>query len=292
MNILISGINGYLGNLVFINLKKIYSNANFYGLSSKEKPSLGYFLFNDIKVIPKNINFDLVFYFSWQGVNGDDKFNEKIQKNNYLNGLSFYKRIKKQSKMIFFFGSIAEFLIPIYGKNNDLLYGYYKNKLHKSIQNESKGLNNYVWLQLANVFGPKNITENILGKIIRAYSTKITFQLNTKCSTLYDFIYEEDLVKILMILTKIKKLPSKIYIGSGKPKPLNKYINTINFFFSFEKNTSLNLNKEDKYQYSKDNFNNNVLSNLLGKNFNFISFEKALTNTMEALEYDSGFNRI
>jgi nucleoside-diphosphate-sugar epimerase len=276
VNILISGINGYLGRLIYRALSIRYPSSFFYALSSKKSSSDVIRYFNSVTDIPIDMNFDYVFYLNWLGVNGKDKFNEEIQYQNYLNGINFFKLVKNNSKKLIYFGTIGEYLAIKYGKQDDLIYAFYKNKLHNSILAELPKESNFLWLQLANVFGRDNLTSNILGLLLKSYQSKIEFNFNTKCNTLYDFIYDNDLIRILLRLIEFDKLPNTIYIGPGSPKPLKDFVNLVNNHFNLSIGTSINKDLDDKYFYDYEAFDNSKLLNLLNYDFQFTNFLEAL----------------
>ena len=284
MNILISGINGYLGSLIYEALRSRYPTSNFYALSSKRSNNKFINYFKTLNEIPKNINFDFVFYLSWAGVNGKDKFSEQIQLQNYLNGISFFNTIKNNAKKLFYFGTIGEHLAKKYGKRDDLLYGYYKNQLHNSILADLPPKLIFSWLQVANVFGSNNLTGNILGILLKSYHSNQFFNFNTRCNTLYEFIYDKDLIKVLLKLIDFDRIPNTLYLGPGSPKKLNYFINEVNALFNFDKDFSINKNEDDKYFYDFEAFDNSKLLKLLNNDFTFTKFSDALIIVKQGVE--------
>jgi nucleoside-diphosphate-sugar epimerase len=286
MNILISGINGYLGSLIYEGLRTLYPSSNFYAISSKRSKSDFVEYFQSLNEIPNDKNFDFVFYLSWIGVNGKDKFSEQIQFQNYLNGIYFFNTIKNKAKKVYYFGTIGEYLAKKYGKQEDLLYGYYKNQLHNSILADLPTNLTFSWLQVANVFGKNNLTGNILGTLLKSYLSKQDFKFKTKCNTLYEFIYDKDLMKVLLKLIDLDRIPNTLYLGPGSPKKLSYFINEVNALFNFEKDFSININEDDKYLYDCEAFDNSKLLKLLNHDFMFTKFSDALMTVKQGVEND------
>ncbi len=269
--ILITGGSGFIGH----NLKELLSNDfKIYVPTSSQLD-----LTNSDKVrsyLKKN-KFDTVIHCAVYMVTRNSK--KDPSKELRLNLRMFFNltRCNKYFKRMFYFGSGAEYDMQNYIKKMDESYfdknipqddyGFVKYISAKYIES----LDNVYDLRLFGIFGKYEDWEirfisNAICKVI--YNMDITIKQNV----FFDYLYVEDLTKVLKKLINIKKIPFKHYnICTGKSIDLLTIAKIIRDISG--KNIKIIVKKTGlKQEYSG---NNKRLLDLIGK-FNFTPIEKSI----------------
>jgi len=225
MNILITGINGFIGRNLssYLNNKKY----NILGLSRNRESLNKQVIFGDLndlyKIKNSIINFkpDVVIHLAWQEI---DKLNLENSKKNYLITKNFFSIIFKNTscKKIIITGSCLEYDITDnlksdeYSKlNRNLSFSIYKNKILKLVHKKCKEKKiKYYWLRLFYVYGKFQKRRSLIPMIISQIkkNKKIEFKnpLNEN-----DFVPVEKVSKTIEIIIN-EKIPKGIYnVGSG-----------------------------------------------------------------------------
>ncbi len=237
IKILITGGSGFLGSNFSktLNLK----NYNVTSILRTKKTRISkikgikyvYCDLTNLKKIKKNINQNYDFVFNFIGnINHKNKL-ENI-KSHFLSTKNLLKRLnKKYLKLFVQIGSSLE-----YGKkkspqtekdrcNPISSYGKAKYLASKHIQ---KNLNNYIILRLYQVYGPNQKTDRLIPFVVKSCLSNKSFPC-TSGNQQRDFLYVDDLIKLLLKILKKKKINSDIYnVGYGKPEKVKKIIQFIN----------------------------------------------------------------
>ena len=269
--ILITGGSGFIGH----NLKELLRNDfKIYAPTSKQLN-----LTNSEKVLTyfKKNKFDTVIHSAVYMVTRNSQ--KDPSKELRLNLRMFFNltRCSKYFKRMFYFGSGAEYDMQNYIKKMDESY------FDKNIPQDDYGFAKYISAKyiesLKNVYDLRLF--GIFGKYedweIRFISNAIckvthNMDITIKQNVFFDYLYIEDLAKVLEKLINIKKIPFKHYnVCTGKSVDLLTIAKKIKEFSGKDirvivKKTGL------KQEYSG---NNKRLLNLIGK-FNFTPIEKSI----------------
>ena len=91
-----------------------------------------------------------------------------------------------------------------------------------------KNLNDYIILRLYQVYGPNQKIDRLIPFVINSCLLNKHFPC-TSGTQKRDFLYVDDLIKLLLKILKRKKIKSDIYnVGYGKPEKVKKIIQLIN----------------------------------------------------------------
>ncbi len=312
MNILITGVAGFIGsklseeflrnkkNKVYgvdninsyysiklkkLRLKKLNKNKNFkfYKFDLKKKVK-----FN----LLKNTKFDLVYHFAAQaGVRFTLSEPKKYFDDNFIAFLNILDFIKENKIKKFFFASSSSVygdqkkypLSETIGLNEKNFYGFSKR------MNETIALtfsNNYktqmIGLRFFTVFGEWGRPDMLIFKYLKKNIDNKKFILNEGGKHFRDFTYIDDVVKILIKLSKIKiKKNYEIFnICSNKPVKVRTVIDLINSKFTDFKFISKSSKQLKKIEVRITHGNNNKIKKLI-KNYKFKKFKSALSKTID-----------
>lgn len=311
MNILITGVAGFIGsklseeflrdkkNKVYgidninsyysiklkkLRLKKLKINKNFkfYKFDLKNKKKFN--LLNKIK-------FDLVYHFAAQaGVRFTLSEPKKYFDDNFIAYLNMLDFIKKNKIKKFFFASSSS----VYGDQKKYPLSEINELKEKNFYGFSKRMNETIALTFSNiyniqmiglrfftVFGEWGRPDMLVFKYLKENLDKKTFILNEGGKHLRDFTYIEDVVKILIKLSKIKiKKRYEIFnVCSNKPIKVKTVIDLINLRFKNFNFISKSSKQLKKIEVKITHGNNNKIKKLI-KNYKFKKFKSALSNTM------------
>lgn len=261
MRILLTGKSGFLGKNIFNNLSK---NYNLIAYAHKELDLLDYV---KVKRCLETNKFDIIIH-SAVG-NGKNIVEDTIRM--FVNIIANSKDVKR----IVYFGSGAE-----YAKDRNLVkvkeseggkyipvdsYGFSKYVCHEITKKDRKFIN----LRLFGVFGPhedykdkfisNSIVKNLLG-----------IPIKIKQDVVFDYLYINDLVKILEYFIKGEPQFSSYNITPTESIKLSKIVEIIN---NIEARSKVKLvNRGLNYEYTGDN------SRLLQfiPSFKFTAYEKSI----------------
>ena len=127
---------------------------------------------------------------------------------------------------------------------------------------------NYKIVRLSNVYG-KNCKYGIISDLIKKMKKKVLIINNT--NKFRDFIFIDDVVKIIFKLINVKK-SFKVFLGTGKKIKIINLINKIKLLFNY--NCKINYGNNDD-DYYKLNFNNKKLMKIIG-NYKFKNIDQGL----------------
>lgn len=127
---------------------------------------------DELRQLLGGITVDSFYHFAWQGVNGSDKGKYDVQINNIMMMLRYAELAHVFGcKKYLCAGSIAERGVDsLYSMANapeGMMYGAAKccSRIMLETYCKNKGLD-FVWMQMANVYGPENKTGNLIGYTI------------------------------------------------------------------------------------------------------------------------------
>lgn len=187
-----------------------------------------------IEKIFKNISVDVMYHLSWAGVSSTEKNDINIQLNNIkltIDGLMLSKRIG--SKKTICLGSVSEYAYS--GERvsgNDVpapgdVYAATKVAAHHlaktfAEQNDIP----LIWTLVSSVYGPGRDDNNLISYTIKSLLNDEK-PLFTKLEQKWDYIYIDDLIKMLYMLG-LKGVRGKVYpLGSQEEKSLAEYVEAI-----------------------------------------------------------------
>jgi nucleoside-diphosphate-sugar epimerase len=298
MKILISGGSGFIGkNLVnyFIqkkdNLMLIGRNLNFINSIYVKKKILDLNnLNNNFKEI-ENYNPDVFIHLAWEGI---PDYSEKFSKKNYLNTMRLIKTLvgSTNCSKIIGIGSCWEYNDGnIKGEcREDLLtnpqkpFSIYKNKIFKEISVIAKKKNIiFNWLRLFYVYGPGQKKESIIPMLIEACKNKKMIKMNYPAN-INDYIYIEDVIKIIRVFTTEDILSGIYNLGLGKGIEVKKLLEIIDI----EINGKNTLSKEYLSRIDNNKRNQNFFASTKKlkrhlKNFEFVDIDSGIKNLIKSI---------
>tara|TARA_X000000950_G_scaffold289480_1_gene414006 strand:- start:13547 stop:14404 length:858 start_codon:yes stop_codon:yes gene_type:complete len=257
MNIIITGVNGFIGTNY---IKKFLKKKNKYLFIVRSKKQRIYsnrqikYIENDISNIgdfEKKVSFfkpEAIIHLAWDGI---PRFDQEICKKNYHDTMIFFKKIIKipTLKKIIVTGSCME-KKKIFSKNQEN-YKYfvrYKKKIFNFLLKKTKLLN-FAWLQVFYVYGKNQRPRSLINLLLKNLKKGKKFKLSNP-DTANDFVHVDDVNKAIDKLL-IAKFKNGIYeIGSGKT-------NSVNNFAYYVENI---LFKKNKYYRKIKDENNNIFA--------------------------------
>lgn len=239
MNVLVTGINGYLGRN-FLKYTKLNNNI-FFGLirnkeqkKNLEKINKDFFFvignldnYKSIEDIIVKRKISVIIHLAWSGATNKHK-NHTKQNKNILQILNLI-RVSNKYKINKFIaiGSQAEYgiknkkitermicnPITLYGKTKLICFNLLKQKLNKT---------NLIWFRLFSSFGPYDFDGWFLNYVINSFKLNKTLKLSS-CEQKWDFIDSKSVISVihLAINDNFKGLYN---IGSGQAIVLRKIV--------------------------------------------------------------------
>lgn len=294
MNVIISGANGFIGSLLvdkfFKEGHRIFSlvkgESNLESIEDKSEIinfdiSHSNPLFNPLK----SVHGDIFYHFAWQGVNGNDKSDIKIQ----LMNISLAQRaidIAKEIGCAKFLcaGSIAErgleSLDDMIAIPSGMIYATAKQALRIIMDTYCRQIDmNHIWMQFSNVYGPTNKTGNIIGYTLAQILNEKEARFGSAMQP-YDLLYIDDLIEAAYRLGINKTSRHFYFVGSGKPRILKEYLEIIGKITQKREFIKIGAREDDGIKYSMDMFSINELVSDIG---NYVSgdFEFTMRKTIE-----------
>lgn len=294
MNFVITGANGFIGSSLTKRLIEaghdVYAvDISFANDRLGDNPKIHKIdcfiddLYSKKDLLPKcNAVF---FHLAWQGINGPSKSDPLVQCNNISMVLSCAKIAKELGyKKILCAGTVAEngveSLSSLNSTSGSMLYGTAKECAHLMLETYCKSVGlDFVWMQFANIYGPKNKTGNLvsytLGELLSGKEALFGPALQP-----YDLIYIDDLIEAIYRLGVSETKKNFYYIGSGKPRLLKDYLLEIGRKCNKLEMIKIGLRVDDGIKYSFDMFDNSALVSDIG---DYISgtFEENIAYTIK-----------
>jgi nucleoside-diphosphate-sugar epimerase len=297
MKILISGGSGFIGkNLVNYLIQNNYNvmligrNVDHISFTNLKKQTFDLNnLNNDYEEIIK-YDPDVFIHLAWEGI---PNYNEKFSKKNYLNTIRIIKDLLNYTNCskIISTGSCWEYNDGnIEGKCKEDLTVYpqkpfsiYKNKIFNEvfkIANEKNILFN--WLRLFYVYGPGQKKESIIPMLIEKIKNKKKIDINFPAN-INDYIYIDDVVKILCNFIE-NKITSGIYnLGTGKGVEVKKLLKIIDTKINHNNIiTSEFLSKIDENKRNQNFYACTIKLSKFINNFKFTDINSGINNLIES----------
>lgn len=275
-NVIITGANGFIGNL----LVKRFVKEGFHVYAAVREGSRCRLLSNEnITVISTSGilkikdqvegTAPLFYHFAWQGVNGPDKVNIDVQLRNIEMAADAARTAKILGCSKFLCaGSIAErsleSLEQLETVPGGMLYAAAKQSLRTILDVSCRQIGlNHIWMQFSNVYGPSNMTGNIIGYTLERLFSNRNAEFGP-ASQPYDLIYEDDLAEACYRLGTVENKKHFYYIGSGHPRLLKEYLNVIGKLCDKQDYIKTGVKKDDGIRYSMDMFDTSQLEEEIG----------------------------
>ncbi len=230
-------------------------------------------------------NYDALYHFAWQGVNGVDKADPIVQLKNCqmaINCATVAKALK--CKKLLCAGTIAEqatnSLSQLEKTSGGMMYGVAKHCTHLLLESHCKNIGqDFVWMQFSNIYGPNNKTGNLvsytIGELIKGNEATYGPALQP-----YDFIYVEDLIEAVYKLGMSQTTYNCYFIGSGEPRILKEYLLEIGREYGCEDLIKIGVRPDDGIVYTMDMFDTKKLKDDIG-NYVTKSFTEGIRYTLE-----------
>lgn len=287
--ILITGISSFIGsNLAEYYLKKGYIVYGFYRPSTK---NLNNFIkikglksipfdFNNITIDDiNNLNFDeniidiinskidYYFHFAWDGQGKIGRDNKDIQMENVnISKKSLLLSKKMCSKKFIFSGSQSEY--------NNTYHGIAKKQFFDYLKSNNNDIQ-YIHLKIFSVYGYKDRDNSLISLLIKNMLEKNNMTLGS-CKKEWNYIYIDDLVKIIFELVEKCDDNIDLDIASEDNRPLKEYV--IEAKNIVKSDIILNF-LEDEMHNDKFAFPNlSLLKNII-KDIKFTKFEDGFLKT-------------
>lgn len=240
-NIIITGATSFIGINILKELKD--NEYNIYAIirpNSINKDKLNEF--SNLKIIEldqreiENLKLylkkvDICIHLAWEGTRVPERYDEKIQEQNYINSVKTFEAVIALGCDIFLgTGSQAE-----YGFVNDIITEetetnpnteYGKFKLKTCLELEKKALENnvrFIWGRIFSVYGEGDYENTLIMSTLRNMKKNKDVNM-TEGKQYWNYIYIKDLSKIIISLIFNKKAKGIFNLASDDTRPLKEYI--------------------------------------------------------------------
>lgn len=239
--VIVTGANGFVGYWLIREL--IQNNVRVIAVLKDENEKVDMFagmhgitfVFCDLSQLSyldgliHERGFDAFYHLAWKSAGGNGRSDYSIQLENVKYACDAVKIAEELGcKKILFAGTISERLSDnIFDKKTpsiNEIYAVCKDFTHKLTHILSR--NNHIeciWMQFANLFGPRSINGNIVGYTIKSLIDN-SEAIFGPAEQIYDLLYIEDLAKAIVALGLHNVSSDVYYIGSGNPRKLNEYL--------------------------------------------------------------------
>ena len=260
-NEIVSEINGFENSeIVYCDLSKIKNLAEIIG--EKE--------------------IDAFFHLAWVGSGGPLRADYKIQLNNSIYSCDAAFAAKEMNaKRFLCAGTVTEHIVDntLMMKNvsQNMMYGIAKKTTHLALNAYCKTIGlDFVWMQFSNVYGPNNMSGNLLSYAFNEISAGRIPEFS-KGTQPYDFIYVKDLVHAIYLLATNELNHATYFLGSGEKCKLFEYLEKIPKIID-GCDVALGKRPEDGIVYLEEWFDANDLCVDTGFKVNY-TFEDGVTET-------------
>lgn len=240
-NIIITGATSFIGINI---LKELNNNEyNIYAIirpNSINKDKLNEF--SNLKIIEldqreiENLKLylkkvDICIHLAWEGTRVPERYDEKIQEQNYINSVKTFEAVTALGCDVFLgTGSQAE-----YGFVNDIITEetetnpnteYGKFKLKTCLELEKKALENnvrFIWGRIFSVYGEGDYENTLIMSTLRNMKENKDINM-TEGKQYWNYIYIKDLSKIIINLIFNKEAKGIFNLASNDTRPLKEYI--------------------------------------------------------------------
>lgn len=240
-NIIITGATSFIGINILKELKN--NEYNIYAIirpNSINKDKLNEF--SNLKIIEldqreiENLKLylkkvDICIHLAWEGTRVPERYDEKIQEQNYINSVKTFEAVTALGCDVFLgTGSQAE-----YGFVNDIITEetetnpnteYGKFKLKTCLELEKKALENnvrFIWGRIFSVYGEGDYENTLIMSTLRNMKKNKDVNM-TEGKQYWNYIYIKDLSKIIINLIFNKEAKGIFNLASNDTRPLKEYI--------------------------------------------------------------------
>lgn len=232
-----------------------------------------------------NADYDAFYNFAWQGVNGQDKAKYNIQINNIALAVGYAELAKELGcKKYLCAGTIAEramdSLSSLQRTTGGMMYSAAKYCCHAFLEAYCKSVGqDFVWLQLSNIYGPKNKTGNLISYTIEQLK-KGEPAIFGPAKQPYDFLYADDLIEAICRIGLTETSQNFYYIGSGNPRILGDYLHLTGRIYGRLDLIHIGERPDDGIRYSFDMLDCSATKAQIG-DYVSDSFENHIRYTIE-----------
>lgn len=295
-SVVITGANGFVGSWLCkkfsdnkIDVFAIVRNENsdISNIDKLPQVKVIYCDLENIKLLPQLIpeeKVDLFYHLAWEGAGGDLRSNYSVQLNNVRYTCDCVEVASKlKCKKILVSGTVSEHIAANYKEikniSPNIIYGACKKFALELLDIQCKKYNiPYVWMRIANVYGPNSNNGNIVEYTLKAFMNE-EIPSYSPGDQYYDLIYIEDLANAMYLLS-INSLTKNIYyIGSGEPQKLKDYILNMKDIYGGNSTVDLGSRPDEGVKYSKTWYEIEDLSNETGFETR-TSFKSGITSTL------------
>ena len=295
MRIILTGGTGFIGypvlkNLIALNHEVLLLGRNFSLINNLKIKKIRLDLNNFIDKKKEILDFkpEAVLHLAWQGI---PDYSEQMSEVNFNNSLNFLNFLIENSecKKIIVPGSCWEYNDgSILGQcsedikiNPQKPFSIYKKKLFDQLINKTdKHKIIFNWLRLFYVYGPHQKKTSLIPMLIDSYLNKKEPNIKSP-NNKNDFIYIDDVVKILIFMLQ-SSLPSGVYnVGTGVATEVIELSNIIKNFFNSDYKLKKNIKKktdEQKINFFADTYK-------LKKYFSDLEFEKINSGLYKTVKF-------
>ena len=285
-NVIVTGATSFIGSQIVNELIKHGCNVTavvrpnskkIEMMPISDKIEVVYLDINDIELLPNKIGnkqFDVFYHFAWEGIRVPYRDDNILQERNYnatVNAMNV--AIELKCKKIICAGSQAEYgkCIGRVDENHKTIptteYGKAKLKTYNELEKIAKNNNiDLIWTRIFSVYGKFDYEGTLIMSSINKMLKNESIDL-TLCTQKWDYIYVDDVAKIMYLLGK-KKCNSGVYnVASGNARPLKEFVLVI-------KNIT---NSKSKLNFGAIPLNNEAI----------VSFEPVVEKLKRTLEWNS-----
>jgi nucleoside-diphosphate-sugar epimerase len=295
MRIILTGGTGFIGypvlkNLIALNHEVLLLGRNLSLINNLKIKKIRLDLNNFIDKKKEILDFkpEAVLHLAWQGI---PDYSEQMSEVNFNNSLNFLNFLIENSecKKIIVPGSCWEYNDgSILGQcsedikiNPQKPFSIYKKKLFDELINKTHEYNIiFNWPRLFYVYGPNQKKTSLIPMLIDSYLNNKEPNIKSP-NNKNDFIYIDDVVKILIFMLQ-SSLPSGVYnAGTGVATEVIELSNIIKNFFS----SDYKLKKKIKKKKDEKKINFFADTNKLKKYFSDLEFEKINSGLYKTVKF-------
>lgn len=295
MRVIITGGTGFIGypilnKLISLNHEVMLVGRNFSSVKHLKIQKLKLNLNNYLEKKKEIINFkpEAVIHLAWQGIPNFSKELSEINYNITTNFISFLIKYTDCKKIIIpgscweyndgnILGSCSENMKI----NPQKPFSICKKKIFdKLIRETKKHKITFNWARLFYVYGPRQKKTSLIPTLIESFSNNKKINIETPYNK-NDFIYIDDVVKILIFMLQ-SKLPSGAYnVGTGIATEVLNLYNIIKNLF----NIDYDLQKKFLNKTCKINMHFYANTSKFKKYFKNFEFEKINSGLYKTVKY-------
>ncbi len=290
---IVTGANGFIGR--WLVEKLLEENVKVYAIVKDENEEVSmltgcnivYCELSEILTLTQKITepVDVFYHLAWAGAGGAARADYSVQ----LANAKFSCDAANCAKMLgckkflcagTITEKIAENILNIDVKAENTIYALEKHNTHCLLDILCKKIElDYVWMRFSNVYGPYNMSGNIisymLGELMKGNRPSFS-----KGEQPYDLIYIKDLVNAVYLLGKKDTKKNCYFIGSGNCRMLRDYLTEIKDMYGNGAEIGLGERPDDGLKYYKEWFEISDLCEDTGFKPEY-AFEDAIKETID-----------